>query len=243
LDIQNAENYIKKRKFDDKDKDKNKDFNHKEKNKDIKSKEKDKGNKKIKLKSSIKKKERINKNKIIDNELEEIKNKYDEIYDEENEVLLAELEPEELEFLNIKNNIKSKKNLKTNTDEDKYKSKIHNNIEKKNHEINMSLNEDNSYSEKSEYIELSKQERTLLIKNLEKTIDEEQLKNFIKENTSEVSIDEIRIVRDKKGFSKGYAFVDFEFKEDAERCLKNINGLKLENEELICAISKPPSAG
>jgi RNA recognition motif-containing protein len=243
LDIQNAENYVNKRKFDDDEKDKNKDFKFKEKNKNIKNKEKVKEDKKFDKKKSIKKKGKKPKNLINDNEFEEDDNYFDELYDEENESLLAELKPEELEFLNNKNQKKSeikKTKIKTN----KILSK--NNIieENKKQELNLSLNDENSiYSEKSENLELTKHERTLIIKNLEKTIDEEQLKNFIKENTSEVSIEEIRIVRDKKGFSKGYAFVDFEFKEDAQRCLKNINGLKLEDEEIICALSKPPSAG
>lgn len=139
-------------------------------------------------------------------------------------------------------NPKNPKNPKTN------KNKIHKEKENNKHEneLNLSLEEEdynNKSMSESSNIELSKHDRTVIIKNLLKTVDEEELQNFINDNSPNILIEDVRIVRDKKGFSKGYAFVDFLDKLNAEKCVKNINGKILEDNVLSCAISKPPSAG
>ena len=128
------------------------------------------------------------------------------------------------------------------------KNKIPKEKENNKHEkeLNLSLEEEdfnNKSMSESSYIELTKHDRTVIIKNLLKTIDEEELQNFIADNSANILIEDVRIVRDKKGFSKGYAFVDFLDKLNAENCVKNINGKILEDNVLSCAISKPPSAG
>jgi len=92
-------------------------------------------------------------------------------------------------------------------------------------------------------MEQTKHDRTLIIKNLEKTVNEEELQIFIEDNSPKVQIEDIRIVRDKKGFSKGFAFVDFNDKKSAEICLDDINGKDIEGQIISVAISKPPSSG
>jgi len=99
-----------------------------------------------------------------------------------------------------------------------------------------------SFSQDLDY-EQTKHDRTIIIKNLVRTVDEGELQEFLEENSPDVKHEDIRIVRDKKGFSKGFAFVDFFNKYDAEICLENINGKEIEGECIICAISKPPSSG
>lgn len=119
-------------------------------------------------------------------------------------------------------------------------------------DVNLSLQEDeqsekNNFSNKSFSQDLdfeqTKHERTIIIKNLARTVDEEELKDFLEENSPDVKPEDLRVVRDNKGFSKGFAFVDFFNKYDAEICLENINEKEIEGEFISCAISKPPSSG
>jgi len=113
-------------------------------------------------------------------------------------------------------------------------------------DLNLSLEENDNKSindNDSVYMEQTKHDRTLIIKNLEKTINEQELKSFIEENSPDVQIEDVRIVKDKKGFSRGFAFVDFYDKKHAEICLDYLNGKLFEGEILSVAISKPPSSG
>jgi len=181
---------------------------------------------------------------------EKLKNEIEDLEDEE---IFENSEPMEIDNKNkayrkkLKNiNKQTQKGNKRITNKKKLNEENNEHID--NETINLSLeeqelnSEDKSFSDKSAY-ELTKNERTLIIKNLQKTIDEEDLKQFIEENSPNVEIEDIRVVRDKKGFSKGFAFVDFADKNYAEICLNDINGKKLEEEYICCAISKPPSSG
>jgi RNA recognition motif-containing protein len=120
----------------------------------------------------------------------------------------------------------------------------------KGEDMNLSLEEEhdaqseNNKSFSQDWtLEQTKHDRTIIVKNLSRTVDEEQMQEFIEVNSPDVKLEDIRIVRDKKGFSKGFAFVDFFNKYDAEICLENINGKLIEGEAILCAISKPPSSG
>lgn len=144
----------------------------------------------------------------------------------------------------LSNNINEQDVIHTKLEKKKKKMKAFNTASEE--DLNNSLKDD-AQSISSNYsaseFELTKQDRTLIIKNLSRTIDEEQLQEFIQNKSPLVNLEDIRIVRDKKGFSKGFAFVDFIDKKEAEKCLNDINGKILEDQALSCAISKPPSAG
>lgn len=89
--------------------------------------------------------------------------------------------------------------------------------------------------------------KTVFIKNINLTTSEEELKTFldscIKGSYNKSYMMEIRLAIDEKGFSKGFAYIDFPNIETANRCLECCNNKRLDDNELICAISKPPSSG
>lgn len=85
--------------------------------------------------------------------------------------------------------------------------------------------------------------KTVIIKNLTLSVSEEDLESFIKSQCESFNIEDIRIVRDKKGNSKGFAFVDFPTIEEATNCSKILNNKILLDNMLSCAVSKPPALG
>jgi RNA recognition motif-containing protein len=89
---------------------------------------------------------------------------------------------------------------------------------------------------------LNNTNKTVIIKNLSLSINEDDLQSFIKTQVN-YPIEDIRIVRDKKGNSKGFAFADFSTTEDASNCAKILNNQKLLDQNLSCAVSKPPALG
>ncbi len=105
-------------------------------------------------------------------------------------------------------------------------------------------NEDNFEEEtKFDYNNLHSDNRTVIIKNITTTTTEEDIKQFILNYNSAIGIADIRIVKDKKGISKGFAFVDLINEENALKCANILNN-KILNENIItCAISKPPKLG
>ena len=76
---------------------------------------------------------------------------------------------------------------------------------------------------------------------------EEDLNNFIntqiQQSFKNSHIIACRIALDDKGFSRGIAYVDFPNLETANRCINSCNKTKIDDNELICVISKPPSSG
>ncbi len=86
--------------------------------------------------------------------------------------------------------------------------------------------------------------KTVIIKNLSLLVNEEDIKAFIASYDNErFNIEEIRIVRDKSGNSKGFAFVDFPSTNEAAECAKVLNNQKFDDHILSCAVSKPPALG
>jgi nucleolin len=92
-------------------------------------------------------------------------------------------------------------------------------------------------------LKINKSHKTVIIKNLKIEITEETLSSFITEENPGIHISDIRIVRDRKGVSRGYAFVDFETPNIANKCVKTLNQKVLNGNHILCAISKPPSLG
>lgn len=85
--------------------------------------------------------------------------------------------------------------------------------------------------------------KTVIIKNLTDDTTEEILSNFIKEEEPSLELEDIRIVKDRKGKSRGFAFIDFSTPKMANRFVKIINHKVLNGNIVSCAISKPPSLG
>ena len=86
--------------------------------------------------------------------------------------------------------------------------------------------------------------KTVIIKNLSLLVNEEDIKAFIESyNNDSFDMQEIRIVRDKSGNSKGFAFVDFSSTNDAAECAKILNNKNFDDHILSCAVSKPPALG
>jgi RNA recognition motif-containing protein len=89
----------------------------------------------------------------------------------------------------------------------------------------------------------NKSNKTVIIKNISPITKEEDLEGYIKEFLPETHIQDIRVVRDRKGNSKGFAFVDFFTVEDAHDCAILLNNKIIEENIISCAVSKPPKLG
>jgi len=85
--------------------------------------------------------------------------------------------------------------------------------------------------------------KTVIIKNLSLSVNEEDLEAIIKANKDSFNIEDIRIVRDKRGNSKGFAFVDFSTTDEATECARIINNKEIGVQIISCAVSKPPALG
>jgi RNA recognition motif-containing protein len=97
--------------------------------------------------------------------------------------------------------------------------------------------------EDAKLLKTNNSHKTVIIKNLKLEITEETLSSFIVEENPGVDIQDIRIVRDRRGASRGYAFVDFDTPKTANKCVKTLNHKTLNGNSITCAISKPPSLG
>lgn len=76
----------------------------------------------------------------------------------------------------------------------------------------------------------------LFVKNLPKACSRERLEEFYKPYGA-ISV---RIVTQKSGESKGLAYIEFSDDEKASQALKATNGMKIDDREIIVAISAPP---
>jgi RNA recognition motif-containing protein len=86
-------------------------------------------------------------------------------------------------------------------------------------------------------------ELTVIVKNLPDNITEEELKTFILLESPRFVITDIRLVKDKRGKSQNFAYIDFQTAQMAKECVRSINNKKINDKEITCAISKPPSLG
>ena len=84
--------------------------------------------------------------------------------------------------------------------------------------------------------------RTLFFRNLNDTIEEEDLMEVFSKVLPEVKIVDVRVIRDENGVKRGISFVDVENQEMAERSLK-LNNHHLKGSALKVELSKPPSEG
>ena len=87
------------------------------------------------------------------------------------------------------------------------------------------------------------QKQTVFINNIPPNITDDDLHNFIMKMDRKIKILECRIVKDKAGKSRGFAFVDFKNIVNAKKCVQAINKKAFNDYEISCAISKPPSSG
>ena len=87
------------------------------------------------------------------------------------------------------------------------------------------------------------EDKKVIMKNLPENITEKEIENIIIEKCPLINIKNIRVVKDEKGNGRGFAFIDFESNENALECVSNINDLKINNNIITCALSKPPNKG
>ena len=92
-------------------------------------------------------------------------------------------------------------------------------------------------------LKINNNHKTVIVKNLTFETTEENISNFIKEEEPSLEIDDIRIVKDRKGNSRGFAFIDFTTPKMANRFVKILNNKILNGNIISCAISRPPSLG
>jgi len=85
--------------------------------------------------------------------------------------------------------------------------------------------------------------QTIIVKNLSLITTESDLEKFILKNVPKIKIDAIRIIRDRKGTSKGIAFIDFPTVDQAHECSIVINNMEIDDSKISCAVSKPPNLG
>ncbi len=85
--------------------------------------------------------------------------------------------------------------------------------------------------------------RTVIVKNLSLITIESDLEKFITALSPDFDINEIRLVRDRKGNSKGIAFIDLPTIEQAHDCAILLNNKQLDDNIITCAVSKPPNLG
>jgi RNA recognition motif-containing protein len=85
--------------------------------------------------------------------------------------------------------------------------------------------------------------KTVFIKGLSPLTTEESIKTFILSLLPSANINDIRLVRDRKGVSKGFSFVDFADANTAHQCSKILNNKIIEENSITCAVSKPPKFG
>ena len=84
---------------------------------------------------------------------------------------------------------------------------------------------------------------TIFVNNIPPTISDDELYLFILQQNKKINIKECRVVKDKNGKSRGFAFVDLKDIRNAEKCVKSLNKQVLDGYEISCAMSKPPSSG
>ena len=78
---------------------------------------------------------------------------------------------------------------------------------------------------------------TAFINNIPLSLKEHQLEEIIKQVGR---VKAVRIVRDRKGNSKGFAYADFNSENDLIQTVANLNGKEIQGNVVSIAISKPP---
>lgn len=86
-------------------------------------------------------------------------------------------------------------------------------------------------------------ESRIIVKNLPENINEETLENILHEIDPFLKIEDTRVVRDRMGLSRGFAFMDFISAEKANDAVNVLHGRTVEGKILSCALSRPPSSG
>lgn len=87
------------------------------------------------------------------------------------------------------------------------------------------------------------EKHTIFVNNIPPKITDDELYQFILQQNKRLSINECRVVKDKNGKSRGFAFIDLKDIKNAEKCVKSLNKQVLNGYEISCAMSKPPSSG
>ncbi|OMJ79381.1 hypothetical protein SteCoe_20628 [Stentor coeruleus] len=78
---------------------------------------------------------------------------------------------------------------------------------------------------------------TAYVSNLPGNMKEHQLEDILKQISR---VRAVRIVRDRKGNSRGFAYCDYESEEDLIQAVSYFNGKELQGNTLSMAVSKPP---
>jgi len=113
------------------------------------------------------------------------------------------------------------------------------NIKKKKIDLKPLEEIDDSDSKEEE----NEDKQTIFVNNIPPSITDDELYQFILQQNKKLRIKECRVVKDKNGKSRGFAFIDLKDARNAEKCLKCLNKQILQGYEISCALSKPPSSG
>lgn len=116
------------------------------------------------------------------------------------------------------------------------------NIKKKKIDLKALEEIDESDSNEEEN-EVKEDKHTIFVNNIPPSISDDELYQFILQQNKKINIKECRVVKDKNGKSRGFAFIDLKDSKNAEKCLKCLNKQVLQGYEISCALSKPPSSG
>lgn len=75
------------------------------------------------------------------------------------------------------------------------------------------------------------------LSNIPRNLKEHQLEEILRQI---IHLKVVRIVRDRKGNSRGFAYCDFESEEDLVTAVKDLNGKEIQGNIVKIAVSKPP---
>ncbi len=89
----------------------------------------------------------------------------------------------------------------------------------------------------------NEEKHTIFVNNIPPNLSDDELYQFILQQHKKINIKECRVVKDKNGRSRGFAFIDLKDITNAEKCVKSLNKQVLDGYEISCAMSKPPSSG
>lgn len=105
------------------------------------------------------------------------------------------------------------------------------------------LEEELINDEKEKNLHKNNSDKTIILKNLNINTTEEDISSLIKAQDEDIDIQDVRVIKDKKGVSRGYAFIDLSSHKNALACVDILNNVVLDDSLVTCAISKPPSSG
>ena len=114
---------------------------------------------------------------------------------------------------------------------------------KKKIELKLPVEEEGVETESDEENNTNVEKQTVFVNNIPPKLTDDELHNFILKQNKKIKILECRVVKDKAGKSRGFAFIDFKDVDHAKKCVQVLNKQVINEYEVSCALSKPPSSG